>query len=182
MKARTITNKQLGDKITFLQTSEDTHGKLIRVELTMSPNAQGPPLHFHTTFEERFEVLEGQIKVQLENKIFHVNKGEKIVIPLGVKHRWFNDSSQAAQTIAEVEPGVVGFENFLRIMYGLAEDGKANKQGLPKKMIHLAVVLDQGDTHIAGPMKLMNFILRYLTNKAKKNGVEEELLKTYCVD
>ena len=67
-------------------------------------------------------------------------------------------------------------------MYGLAEDGKANKHGLPKKMIHLAVVLDQGDTHITGPMKLMNPILRYLVNKARRNGVEKELLKTYCVN
>lgn len=67
-------------------------------------------------------------------------------------------------------------------MYGLAEDGKADKQGLPKKMMHLAVLLDQGDTHITGPMKLMNPILQYLVNKARRTGVEEDLLKTYCTE
>ena len=133
MKARTITNKQLGDKITFLQTSEDTNGKLIQVELTMSPNAQGPPVHFHTTFEERFEVLEGQIKVQLESKVFHVKKGEKIVIPLGMKHRWFNDSNQEARTIAEVEPGVEGFENFLQLCMVWQKMAKRTSMVFPKK-------------------------------------------------
>ena len=64
MKKRTFFNPVINDTATFIKTSEETNGEytLLEIELYKS---DGPPLHFHKTFSERFEVIEGVLNLQV---------------------------------------------------------------------------------------------------------------------
>ena len=67
MKKRTFFNPVINDTATFLETCEETNGKhsLIEIELYKS---NGPPLHYHNAFSEKFEVVEGKLYLGSANK------------------------------------------------------------------------------------------------------------------
>ena len=64
MKKRTFFNPVINDTATFIETAEETNGKysLIEIELYKS---DGPPLHYHNAFSEKFEVIEGVLYLQV---------------------------------------------------------------------------------------------------------------------
>ena len=41
-------------------TSADSGGKVIQVDVTAEPHKQGPPLHIHRRFVERYDIKEGR--------------------------------------------------------------------------------------------------------------------------
>lgn len=43
--------------------------------------------HQHEEEDELFLVIEGQIKIELENKTLEINAGEFVIIPRGVQHK-----------------------------------------------------------------------------------------------
>ncbi len=56
MEKRTFFNPIINDTATFIKTSEETNGEcsLVAIDLYKS---DGPPLHYHKTFSENFEVM-----------------------------------------------------------------------------------------------------------------------------
>ena len=78
------------------------------------------------------------------------------------------------------EPGHVGMENFIKIIYSLAADGLTNKKGVPKRFAHLAVILVMSDTNGSGFLTFLTPIIRMVAKRARKNGTEKWLLDKYC--
>jgi mannose-6-phosphate isomerase-like protein (cupin superfamily) len=52
------------DYATFLETSEETGGERTLIEIELAPGGGNTP-HYHKTYDEHFEVLEGALEVQL---------------------------------------------------------------------------------------------------------------------
>lgn len=44
-------------------------------------------LHKHENEDEMFLVIEGKLKMELDNKTLEINTGEMIIIPKGTKHK-----------------------------------------------------------------------------------------------
>ena len=63
-----IENPVIGDRVVFLQTSRDTNGALLELDIFARAGAQGPPEHIHPEQEERFTVLAGSLKGRIEAK------------------------------------------------------------------------------------------------------------------
>lgn len=95
-------------------------------------------------------------------------------------HRFFNDTNEDIIFHVLLNPGSIGFENSLRITYGLANDGLTNKKSVPKSLFHLAVVAKIGDSNLTGAIGMITPLLDLLYRKAKKNGIEEKLIRKYC--
>src|SRR5690242_3795445 len=53
------------DYATFLETSASTGGKRTLAELELAPGGRNMP-HYHMAFDERFEVLEGELQVLID--------------------------------------------------------------------------------------------------------------------
>lgn len=142
---RRIYNPVQKDYATFLKTAVETAGELSLLEVELAPHG-GNNLHFHPYFSEGFEVLEGELNVQMEKEICVLQVGEKAVVPPNTNHRFFSTSDQPTRFLVEIRPGHTGFENGLRIIYGLAEDGQLNPQGLPNDLLTLAYQI--GRAHV----------------------------------
>ena len=132
-----------------------------------------------TNFSERFTVIEGQLGVQIGKQLQVLRPGETEIVPAGTAHRWYNPATQPARIYVELRPGHAGFEQGLRIAYGLATDGHTNAASIPKNLLHLAVLVQMGDTKVAGPLALLTPLFGLLARIARRRGVEADLLARY---
>ena len=85
-----IENPVSGERITFLQTSADTEGELVAIDLELPADGKVPGMHVHPIQEERFEVLEGTMGFTLGWKTVVAEPGEVVVVPPGVRHGFAN--------------------------------------------------------------------------------------------
>jgi mannose-6-phosphate isomerase-like protein (cupin superfamily) len=176
--AREIYNPVQRDRVTFLKTAAETGGELTLLEMEVAPGG-GNVLHIHATYSERFTVIEGALGVQIGKRQKMLRPGETEIVPAGTVHRWFNSSTQPARIYVELRPGHAGFEQALRIGYGLATDGQTNAAGIPKNLLHLAVLTQMSDIKLVGPMAVMSPLFGLLARIARRRGVEAELLARY---
>jgi mannose-6-phosphate isomerase-like protein (cupin superfamily) len=160
-----------GEKITFVQTTEDTNGE-VRVEL---PSNKGNPLHYHPTYEEIFTSIEGDLEITLEKQIVDLKPGETIKVPKFSNHKFWNRTNQNVTFEVETRPAQHQ-EAFFRIVYGLMIDGKTRKNGLPKNIWHIVYLFELFGTYPAHiPMNLLNGIMNPLIKIAQSKKVDQEL-------
>ncbi len=166
------------DAVTFLQTAEETNGEYSLLEMEVAPGG-GNILHYHKTFAEHFTVVTGEFGVQVGKDVRVLKPGESAVAPAGSLHRWYNTTQQPAIVRVELRPASPGFERALQIAYGLARDGLSNKQGLPKSISHMALLVELSDTNVPGLFSAIAPLLRVLARRARRKGVERELVERY---
>jgi quercetin dioxygenase-like cupin family protein len=137
-----IENPVTGERITFLKTTQETNGELLRFEYVLPPDFIIPE-HFHPHQEERHEVLSGTLRGRVGGQERDYSEGERVVGPAGVPHAWRNPSSEEElHFVSELRPPLV-FETIMETYCGLARDGKTTKQGMPKNPLQLAVLVDE---------------------------------------
>lgn len=179
MQKRKFVNPAINDSATFLQTSAETNGAFTLIEIELG-KSDGPPLHYHKTFSEKFEVKQGVLYLQVKKEHMVLQAGESFTVPPGTPHRFYNTKDTSVTFDITLRPGHTGMENFIKIFYGLAADGLTDKKGKPKKFAHLAVALIISDSNAPGWMSLLSPVLRSTASRAKRNGTEKWLLNKYC--
>jgi quercetin dioxygenase-like cupin family protein len=179
MQKRVFFNPAINDTATFITTSEESNGvyTLLEIELYKS---EGPPLHYHNAFTEKFEVIQGTLYLQIgkDKKVLQV--GDSVIVPKGTPHKFYNITDDQVKFRITFQPGHVGMENFIKIIYSLAQDGLTDKKGKPKNFSHLATIIVMSDSNALGMMSLLSPIIRMVAGRAKKNGTEKWLLDKYC--
>jgi quercetin dioxygenase-like cupin family protein len=137
-----VENPDTRERITFLKTTQETNGELLRFEYVLPPGFTISE-HFHPHQEERHEVLSGTLRGRVGGQERDYAEGERVVGPAGVPHAWRNPSSEEElRIISELRPPLV-FETIMETSFGLARDGKTTKQGIPKNPLQLAVLADE---------------------------------------
>jgi mannose-6-phosphate isomerase-like protein (cupin superfamily) len=177
--ARTIHNPIQRDTVTFLKTTAETGGELTLVEVDLAPGG-GNGLHYHTAFTERFAVIAGELTIQLGTEERVLRSGESAVVPLHAVHRFFNRSSRPVRFYTEIRPGHAGFEQGLRIAYGLAGDGGTNRAGVPRNLLALALVVEKTNTGLVGPLAMLTPLFGLLARLARRHGVDRRLVARYA--
>jgi len=177
---RTLTNQNTGESIFWKKYSYETDGKEAVATLVCRPGG-GPPPHYHTSYAERFEAVDGDLGVMLNGKKIYLKPGETKDIPIGSVHRFFNDGDKDISFKGSVLPGHAGFERGLYILFGLNNDGLADpKTGVPYNILHTALIGEMSDMRFGGFQgTLMNYLTVFLAAYARWRGVEEELLQKY---
>ena len=165
----------------ILKSSADTNGDYSLLEVSLSPGG-GNPLHYHTKFTEEFIAVKGNLGLQYQKQVVHLQPGEKRLVPAGIHHRFFNDSPEEIIFRVVLRPGQPGFENFLKAMFGLVNDGRTiTKNQIPKNIYHIAVMHQWGDTYLTNPLvRWLSPLLKRLYKIAVKRGIERELVEKYC--
>jgi hypothetical protein len=120
---------------------------LMRIDLP--PHADGPPTHYHFAFEEVFEVLAGELTINVGGKDRVLHAGDKVKVPVKVIHKYKNTTDQAVSFHVLLTPPHF-FEESMRIWYGMMPYVPTNKQGLPKNIFQLAILLKMQDSILAG--------------------------------
>jgi quercetin dioxygenase-like cupin family protein len=167
------------DYVTFLETSAETGGARTLLEVELAPGG-GNGTHYHRSFSERFEVVSGELSVEVNGQTYVLRPGESATAEIGDHHRFFNASDEDVVFRVELSPGNVGFERGLQIVYGMAEAGDLTQGGLPRSLGELALILELTETGMPGPLRLMNPVAGALARRARRKGVEADLVARYC--
>lgn len=175
---RKIYNPIQKDTVTFLKTSADTNGQYTLVEVELADGG-GVGLHYHKTYSEKFDCLEGEVQVQLGKTMYTLIAGQSATAEPTVNHLFRNRSGKPCTFRVELRPANRGFEQSLQIGYGLASDGKCKPNGFPKDKLALAWLFDISESNLPGWMSIFEFILRAQARKARKKGIDKMLVEQY---
>jgi mannose-6-phosphate isomerase-like protein (cupin superfamily) len=137
-KGDVIENPCTGERLLFLETSQETDGEYVLVECTVQPSGFVASAHLHPYQTERFEIEEGTVAFKLDGKEIVASPGETVVVPAGSSHKFWNAGETEARFVCEVRPALQ-FEQLLETMFALANDGKTSKKGMPNPL-RLAVI------------------------------------------
>ena len=175
---RRIYNPVQKDTVVFLKTAADTNGEYTLVEVELAAGG-GVGIHYHKTYSEKFDCLEGELGVQLGKEIHHLKANQSATANPNINHRFFNDTKNPCRFRVELRPASAGFEKSLQVGYGLARDGQTNSKGFPKNRLALAWLFEISESNLLGWMSIFEFILRRQARKARKIGLDVELTKKY---
>jgi len=172
---KTVRNPAIGHRITFLQTAVQTNGELLQIMYVVENPESKPviPPHIHLRCEERFEVVDGQLGVILDGERRQLGVGEQVLIPPGTPHTFWNAGEGELRFITDVQPPGQ-LQTYWETVFGLAEEGKVGKNGLPN-LLQLAVVAPMADSYFPivpvivtkGITAVLGFIGRLAGYKAK---------------
>ncbi|RTE10721.1 cupin domain-containing protein [Paenibacillus whitsoniae] len=178
---RTIENPIIGDRVTFLSTSMETDGDHELVEVELNPGGKND-LHYHISYCEEFEALEGSVYVDCSGGTYIVQPGEKKTIQIGSVHRFYNPGPTPIKFRVKISPAR-SFEPMLRIAYGLIQDGKTNSKGIPRNIFELAIIFQLGESYLPGlPRYIQKGLFGCLYLIATGLGIKKRLYQTYCMD
>jgi quercetin dioxygenase-like cupin family protein len=93
-------------KSRFTNARELTNGQKSEGFLSLEPFEKGPPEHIHTKQKEYFEVISGELTVQIEGKNIKLKAGEKTEILNGQRHTYFNESDKMVEAKFGYEPAL----------------------------------------------------------------------------
>lgn len=84
-----------------------------------APYGDSPPLHFHRTEDELFYVLEGELRIQVQQEELRLKPGQALLAPKGIAHTYRVESSGGAHWLVITAHG--DFERFVRALARPAE-------------------------------------------------------------
>lgn len=167
-----IENPITGERITFLDTAEDTDGALLRADFSLKPGGFLPGgVHTHPYQEERFEVTSGALGVRVGRRKHVLKPGQAVVVPPGVIHSWWNAGAGQMEGVVEFRPAL-DMEGVFESSFALARDGRLSEKGLPHPLQAIAL-LDEfvDELGVPGlPHRLQQAIVRLLAPLARKRG------------
>ena len=116
--------------IRFLETTEQTGGERVVVEVAYRGTADRPPPHLHPSQEERFEVLEGEVQALVEGERLTLRPGATLTVPAGTVHEMWSEAP--ARQRWETRPAL-RTERFFETVWGLQAAGRTDANGIPSK-------------------------------------------------
>lgn len=151
----------------------DTAGEYMQSETRVRPGGAVSVAHRHPACTERFEVLEGELTVQLEGRTLTLAQGEHVTVPPGAAHHYANTSGRDVVFRFDVWPAA-RFEAMVVTLFALGMEGKTNDKGAPGAL-QLAVILDEyGDVfELAGPPRwLQRLAIPVLARIGRARGLQ----------
>lgn len=121
---RTVWLRGLG--VRFLVGGEQTDGRVAVVEHPIEPRSLASPMHTHEREDEISIVTEGQVGVQIGDRIAVAGPGSVVFKPRGIPHAFWNAGDSTARLIELITPA--GFERYFEEMAALFAEANG---GLP---------------------------------------------------
>jgi quercetin dioxygenase-like cupin family protein len=137
-KGQVLHNPVTGELMRFVETSSDTGGEYVLVEVVVRPGGFVAAAHVHPYQTERFEVLEGTLAFEVGGEEIVATAGDVVTVEPRTAHKFWNAGDEDAIFRCEVRPALQ-FERLIETMFTLAGDGKTNKKGMPNPL-RLAVI------------------------------------------
>lgn len=125
-----ITNTRTGQRMIFLQTGKETNGQLLEIESFNPKSDMREPIHIHPRQESSASVISGKLHFLVNGAEQIVGPGEKIVIPAGTPHCFWNEDDTEAHSIQQFSPAL-HIDEFFETFFALAQDNKLSDKGMP---------------------------------------------------
>jgi quercetin dioxygenase-like cupin family protein len=118
-KGDRLENPITGETLIFRRTSEETGGEAVVVETIVRPNGFVAAAHVHPYQSERFEILEGLLRLRMRADERLAGPGDVVTVAAGTPHRFWNAGEGNVRFLCEVRPAL-GFESLIETMFTLA--------------------------------------------------------------
>jgi mannose-6-phosphate isomerase-like protein (cupin superfamily) len=177
-RSRTIYNPMIGDHATFLKSTEETNGEslLIRVELPAHGGAK-TARHLHLQSAETFVVIEGELTVENGSDVVVLKVGDSATAAPRAHHRYLSASDLPCVFEVEIRPAG-RTEDGLRLIYGLARDGRSGPNSVPRNPLELALGAQYSDMYLASlPVWVQKAIFGGLASIARMVGTEKRFAR-----
>jgi quercetin dioxygenase-like cupin family protein len=113
-----IVNPLSGERITI---REPAAGQAVLTwELELAPGGRVPSSHAHPEQEERFTVLDGQMRFRVGRRRILAGPGDTVQVPPGAVHHFANASSQPARVTVRTTPAL-NMQDLLETAAALAQ-------------------------------------------------------------
>ncbi|MGZ4278272.1 MAG: cupin domain-containing protein [Solirubrobacteraceae bacterium] len=169
---RRIHDPHLRETVTFVETAAESGGRRSLVELDLAPGARDP-LHRHDAYDERFEVLDGALTVEVDGVARLLEAGETLLVAAGSEHRVVNRSGRPVAVRLELCPGHAGYERALQVAFGLAAEGRR------RRLSHAAVLAAWEGRRLPG-RRAADAALGVAARWARGRGLGRRLAARYC--
>jgi len=163
-----------------IRTSAYFDNAMSVLEMDVAPHT-GNPKHYHTLFEETFEVIEGELFIGMDKMTTILRPGQSITVPIGSVHFFKNKTNTNCRIKITLNTGNTDFEDAMNIYYGLKKEGQVSKSGVPKKLSDLALFITLNNSKMPGLGSLVGGLLNLIANRAIKNGRLETLRNRYTL-
>jgi quercetin dioxygenase-like cupin family protein len=130
VRGQEIRNLKTGQRIKFLQTTEDTKGAFLEMVSTFETRSCEPLSHYHPYQEEFIEIVSGEISVRVNDEIEVLGPGHQLYIAKNTNHSMWNSSDKPATIRWKVVPALET-ERFLETVTAFANEGKVRPDGKP---------------------------------------------------
>ncbi|MFF7449594.1 MULTISPECIES: cupin domain-containing protein [unclassified Streptomyces] len=102
-------------EMSLLADSETTGGLLTSYRSTFAEGAVGAPAHFHTRAAEMFFVIDGSLRVLLDETITVLSAGDFLLVPPHTPHAFTAAPGCTADVLFTFTPGMARFD-YLRLL------------------------------------------------------------------
>lgn len=143
-----IVNPVTGHRIIFRKTTDDTDGELLQMDWIGRVGWRAGPAHVHSFQEERFEVISGTLGSHVAGNERTLKAGDEVVVPAGIAHTAWNAGEEEVHALVELRPASVRSETMLETVFGLAQDRKLSKTGIPRNPLRLALIVHDYEDQI----------------------------------
>ena len=120
-----------GDGYRILADSKDTAGRYMVMHAEVPPGA-GPRRHVHSSEDEGFYVIAGEVTFEADDEVIAAGPGSFVNLPPGTPHRFRNRTAEPAEMLIFCAPG--GIEEFFRAANALGPENERS----PKTIVELA--------------------------------------------
>jgi mannose-6-phosphate isomerase-like protein (cupin superfamily) len=121
---RSVTLASLG--VRFMLDGAQTGGRFALVEHPLPPRSLGSPVHTHQDEDEFSFILEGEVGIQIGNRVLSAGPGTLVAKPRGVPHAFWNAGDAHARLLEFISPA--GFEHYFEAMAELYASGAPDPQ------------------------------------------------------
>src|SRR5512146_1823504 len=104
--------------VVFKLLASDTGGTFALVEHPIAPGTLAAPPHRHRDEDEASYVLEGNITVEIGDRVIHASPGTLVFKPRGIFHTFWNQTDEPARILEIISPA--GFEKYFEEVAELA--------------------------------------------------------------
>src|SRR5258708_4406324 len=110
-----VENRHSGERLAMRRVKR---GDDVWLELKglLPAHRQGPPLHIHVAEDEEGVVRSGTLSAVLNDRRFTVGSGERVSLPRGSTHRWWNDGNEPLVFEGYARP-VVDLDRFIHALF-----------------------------------------------------------------
>jgi mannose-6-phosphate isomerase-like protein (cupin superfamily) len=143
-----------------------------RHRFALPPHGKGVFLHIHTTFVEKFLVLNGELDMIVGDpkRPFKLQAGQRATVPLRSVHRFWNSSDQPVEFEVEILPSR-NFTQTLETLFALANAGGVKADGSPRHVFDLAIIGLLSESYLPGlPIWLQKALFAVIASVARFVG------------
>jgi mannose-6-phosphate isomerase-like protein (cupin superfamily) len=127
----------------------------LEVEVEYGPGGSPPPKHWHPAQDEHFRVLEGSLRVRVDDSERELAPGDEIEIPRTAVHQMWNPGAEPARARWVTRPAG-RTERWFRELGDLQASGRVDSNGMPSPLAFGVLLTEYRDVfRLAGPEPLL---------------------------